>query len=75
MNKLEKIYFVEFMSYTNCLNDTVSDWNGEGIPKVGEQKYLHVGHNFLVKESELEKYRKFGEGYRIIKFVGELLVE
>ena len=72
---MEKIYAVEFISYTNCLKNTVSDWDGKGIPKVGEQEYLTVGHNFLVRESELEKYRKFGQGYRSITFVGELLIE
>jgi len=72
---MEKIYLVEFMSYTNCLKDMVTDWNGKGIPKLGEEKYLTVGHNFLVRESELENYRKFGQGYRSIKFVGELIIE
>ena len=71
---MEKVYLVEFMSYTNCLKDTVSDWDGKGDPLLKDIKYLDVGHNFLVRESELEKYRKFGQGYRSIKYVGELII-
>ena len=71
MNNLEKIYSVEFMNYTDCLKDTVSDWDGESS-SIKDIKYLNVGHNFLLKESQLELYRKFGGGYRNIKFVGEL---
>lgn len=68
---LEKVYAVEFMSYTNCLRDTVSDWNGISS-FTGKEKYLTVkGPNeFLVKESDLEKYRKYGQGYKNIRFVG-----
>ena len=72
---LEKVYAVEFMVYTNCLNDTVSDWDGKGSPSLKDIKYLAVGHNFLIKESEIEKYRKFGQGYRNLKFVGELILD
>lgn len=68
---VEKVYKVEFIEYTNCLNDTVSDWNGHGLPKLDEINYLHVGNNgFLVRERDLEKYRKFGKGYRNISLVG-----
>lgn len=71
----EKIYFVEFMTYTNCMKDTVSNWDGKGDPFGKDIKYLDVGHNFLIKESEIEKYKKFGQGYRNIKFVGELMID
>lgn len=71
----EKIYSVEFMTYTNCMQDTVSDWDGKGSPSLKDIKYLDVGHNFLIKESEIEKYKKFGQGYRNLKFVGELMID
>lgn len=73
MDNLEKIYSVEFMTYTDCLKDTVSDWDGKSS-SIKDIKYLNVGHNFLLRESQLELYRKFGGGYRNIKFVGELLI-
>ena len=71
--KFEKVYAVEFMEYTNCLNDTVSDWNGESPFEFGNTNYISVGkNNFLVRESELDFYRKFGQGYRNITFVGNM---
>lgn len=67
---MEKIYEVEFMKYTNCIRDTVSD--GE---EAGKTKYIHVGDEpFLIKESEFDKYMKFGKDFRIIRFVGNMEV-
>ena len=66
---MEKVYEVEFMKYTNCMNDTVCDNNEE----LGKEKYIHVGREpFLIKESEFDKYKKFGNGFRIVRFVGNM---
>lgn len=75
--KLEKVYAVEFMEYTNCLNDTVSDWDGESPFEIGNNtNYINVGrNNFLVRESELEFYRKFGQGFKSITFIGNMRVQ
>ena len=76
MGNMEKIYLAEFISYTNALHDTVSDWDGKGTPSIGKIKYLNLGkHCTLVKESDLEKYRKYGQGYKKITFLGTLLEE
>ena len=62
---MEKIYQVEFLSYTNCMRDTV--WSEE------DNKYLDIGKEpFLIRESEFSEYMKFGNGFRIVKFVGNL---
>lgn len=62
---MEKIYEVEFMQYTNCMKDTV--WNEKS------NKYLNVGKEpFLIKESEFDKYKEYGNGFRIVKFVGNI---
>lgn len=68
---LEKVYAVEFMAYTNCLNDTVSDWDGVSS-FTGNEKYLTVKGPkvFLVKESDLDKYRKYGQGYKNLTCIG-----
>lgn len=67
---MEKVYEVEFMQYTNSIKDTVSD-DGE----IGKTKYIHIGNEpFLIKESEFDKYMKFGKGFRIIRFVGNMEV-
>ena len=68
---LEKVYAVEFMEYTNCMKDTVSDGN----ENIGETKYITIGKEpFLVRESELNKYRKYGNGFRSITFVGNISI-
>lgn len=62
---MEKVYEVEFMQYTNCMRDTV--WNKK------TDKYLDVGkESFLIKESEFDKYKEYGNGFRIVKFVGNI---
>lgn len=70
--KHEKIYSVEFMSYTNCMQDAVSDWDGEGSPNLTNIKYLDVQSPFLVRESHLPYFQKFGQGFKSIVFVGYL---
>jgi len=66
---MEKIYEVEFMNYTNAMGDTVSD----GEKEIGKAKYIHVGRQpFLIKESDFQNYMKYGGGFRIVKFVGNM---
>ena len=66
---MEKVYEVEFMQYTNCMNDIVSD----GEKELGKGKYLYVGREpFLIKESDFSKYMKYGGGFRIVRFVGNI---
>ena len=65
---MEKIYEVEFMEYTNSMRNTVSDG-----AELGKTAYVHVGKEpFLIKESEFDKYIRFGKGFRIVKFVGNM---
>ena len=69
MINVEKVYEVEFMQYTNYMKDTVSD----GETEIGKAKYIHVGKEpFLIKESDFPKYQKFGGGFRIVRFVGNI---
>lgn len=68
---MEKIYRVQFMQHTNHMRDTVSSKNKE----IGDMKYIKIGNeSFLVRESELEKYREYGDGYRSIEFVGNMII-
>ena len=68
---MEKVYEVEFMQYTNCMKDTVSD----GEQEIGKATYIDVGREpFLIKESDFPKYQKFGGGFRIVRFVGNIEV-
>lgn len=68
---MEKVYEVEFMEYTNSMRDTVCNKHKE----IGDMKYITVGKEpFLVRESELEKYRAWGGGFRYIEFVGNIII-
>ena len=67
----EKVYSVEFMTYTNCMRDTVSDGN----KNIGETECLDLGkENFLIRESELDFYKNFGNGFRKLTFVGYIRI-
>lgn len=68
--RMEKVYSVEFMEHTNFAKDTVSNKAKE----IGHYRYLNIGKEpFLVAESELDKYREYGGGYRSITFVGNMV--
>ena len=68
---MEKVYEVEFMEYTNSMRDTI--WNK--YKEIGDMEYITVGkESFLVRESELEKYMAWGGGFRIIRFVGNIII-
>ena len=62
---LEKVYLVEFMRYTNPLKDAVSDSEHKNYITLGKEP-------FLIRESDFAYYGKFGGGFRIIKFVGNI---
>ena len=67
---MEKVYEVEFIQYTNYTKDTVSYEN-----ETGKINYLHVGEEpFLIRESEFDRYMKFGKGFRVVRFVGNIEV-
>lgn len=66
----ERIYAVTFNSYTNGLRNAVSDGNKD----IAKTEYIHLSEDvpFLIRESELLYYSKFGQGYSVIRCVGEL---
>ena len=67
--KEEKVYFVKFNLYTNGTYLTVAYHNDID----GTSEYLDIPYGgLLIRESELEKYRKFGNGYKTIKLVGSM---
>lgn len=68
--KLEKIYDVEFMYYTGYSHDTVSSNPGEAKK---DTKYLDTSASpFLVRESDLNIFQKYGGGFRNLRYVGTL---
>lgn len=68
----EKIYSVEFRAYTDCTRTTVAKYE---LNKFKDTEYLDVSNGpFLIKESDIEKYKAFGNGYKSLTFVGTLEV-
>ena len=68
--KKEKIYLVEFNTYTNCCQNTVSNGEYDDFKKT-EFLSIPLG-GLLVRESELKAYSRFGNGYKSIKLVGSM---
>ena len=73
MNK-EKVYHVEFMEYTNVTRKTVAKYTPNPKTGVPSSEYLDVGSDFLIKESDIEKYKEFGKGYKSLIFAGYIEV-
>ena len=73
MSKLEKVYSVEFMDYTDSLKDHVCDYST--IQHQYPDMLKVTRDPFLIKESDLMKFNKFGNGYRNIKLVGVMYID
>lgn len=70
--RTEKVYAVEFMVYTNSMKNVVSN---KLSCKSEKETYVDVGKEpFLITESQMEFYSKFGEGFRTLTFVGNISV-
>lgn len=68
----ENIYRVTFNEYTNCTKDAVSDKNYD----IGKLQYIHIPSNgLLIRESEIDKYIKYGKGFASLECVGCLCKE
>ena len=70
----EKVFSVDFMYYTDILETTVRTEPEEknGVKNYADCEYLEV-KDLLVRESDLDKYKKYGGGFRNIHFVGYLM--
>ena len=45
------------------------------IDKKANYETLTIPNPFLIREDEIEKYKKYGNGYHSIDYVGSVLVE
>ena len=68
--KVDKIYLIDFIEYTDCLKDTVSDGNDI----LGEIDYISLGkQSVLIREKDFDKFKKYGGGFKSAVFVGNLI--
>ena len=81
-----KLYKVTFNHYYNDTDyNTVStayyneynNYVGEDGKKCGTNNnhYLYIPKPFLIREDEIEKYRKYGCGYKSLEYVGSIVEE
>jgi len=63
MEDREKLYKIKFIQYTNTFKDTV---RSEELDKYEDAKDL------IIRESDIDYYRQFGEGISELEFVGYL---
>lgn len=78
-----KLYKVIFNYYINN-NEISSAKYNEFNKYVGEDgkeisinnvSYLYIPNPFIIKEDEIEKYKKYGCGYKSLEYIGSLLEE
>ena len=65
-NKMIKLYRIEFMQYDNYCYDAVSTSEKKDYDTISlsEPKYL------IIKESDIEYYKRFGGGIKSMDFIG-----
>lgn len=83
--KHTKMYKVTFNHYYND-----SDYNTISSMKLNEDNYfvdedgkengsnydyLHIPYPFIIREDEIEKYKKYGCGYKSLEYVGSIIEE
>ena len=52
------------------------DEDGKNVSFDGNKyDYLDIPSPFLIREDEIEKYKKFGCGYKSLEYVGSILEE
>ena len=69
--KSERVYLVEFNSYTNCSKDCVAKYSEDGSTLKSE--YIEIPkEGLVVRESELGEYIKFGGGFASTKCIGAI---
>ena len=81
-----KMYKVTFNHYFNntdrntvdtCYYDEYHNYVGEDgkEPKLDNIHYLYIPNIFIIREDEIEKYKKFGCGYESLEYVGSIIEE
>ena len=80
-----KMYKIIFNNYFNNDKNTVSScyyneyhhYVGEDgqEPTIANTKYLYLPNIFIIREDEIEKYKKYGCGYKSLEYVGSIMEE
>lgn len=58
-----KLYKVTFINYTNPLKNAVKD---------SDNNYIDTSKPLIIKETDIEKIMKYGNGIKELEYVGDL---
>ena len=83
--KMYKVVFNYYYNYSN-LNKVSSmrlneynefvDEDGKNVSFEGNNyQYLDIPNPFIIREDEIEKYKKYGCGYKSLEYVGSIIEE
>ena len=83
--KMYKVVFNNYYNYSN-LNKVSSmklneynefvDEDGKNVSYKGNNyQYLDIPNPFIIREDEIEKYKKFGCGYKSLEYIGSVIEE
>lgn len=73
INKISNLYRVTFREYTNCLHNTVSTNEKE----IGKSEYVECDKDgsLIIRESEFDFYKRFGNGIATMTYLGFIYEE
>lgn len=75
MKELKKVYAIEFNQYTNYTCKTVAHNDNGSDAKTLDYLDMPEGVSpLLIFEDEIDKYRQYGNGIKLLKLVGEMYV-
>ena len=83
--KMYKVVFNNYYNYSN-LNKVSSmklneynefvDEDGKNVSYKGSNyQYLNIPNPFIIREDEIEKYKKYGCGYKSLEYIGSIIEE
>ena len=61
---MTKLYEVTFMQYTNPTKDKVKSEDGK--------EYIDTDKPLIIKEEDIDRIRKYGNGIKELKYIGQL---
>ena len=70
IGKTIKVYSVTFIEYTDVLK--------EAVYSEEDKEYLNLDNKYgslLIREDELEKYSKYGKGFKELNLVGYIIID
>ena len=77
--KLYKVIFNHYVDYdhlriSTAYYDEYNRYVGEDGDSIGNVTYINIPPEFIISENEIDKYSKFGCGFKELIYVGDMLI-